>query len=297
MSSWDQPDDATRYDNPASWSGASDPTVADRGYGSSTGRGVPAWGSASAAQGSRRVVAPNSSYDRPTGPLAPVGRQGSRGAPPSPPSSKLPLLVSVAALAVAVAAVALVLVDRNNSSPQITAASSGQVTTSATAAPTKSSGTPTSATSTTPSTTAAPSTTTTVPSDGQSLPPTAGVEQSLVSSFIADNPGGVGLSAADINGVVTNSVYYGKQPSTSEYWALASFQPSSTLQADASTAAGQAKMAVISHKVAVFSWQSGPLWTLLGTVAGSTCPSMVPPAVLASWNLCGLHPSSAPSTS
>ena len=147
--------------------------------------------------------------------------------------------------------------------------------------------------STTPGTglSAAPKPGTSAPLSQQpkSLPVTAGVAQSLVKSWLASNPGGYGMSPADVAGTVPNEVYYAVQPTTGTYWALAAFKPSPALSAQSSTETGQGELAEFHDSVYAFSWQAGPVWTLLGEFSTGSCPSVwVPRAVLAAWGLCGL---------
>jgi hypothetical protein len=113
-----------------------------------------------------------------------------------------------------------------------------------------------------------------------------------VKSWLAANPGGADLGPKDVAGTVAGQVYYGRQRTAGAYvyWALAEFEPAPTVLADASTAAGQIKMAQFENTVYVFSWKSGPVWTLLGAANTGVCPRLyVPTAVLAVWGLCGVH--------
>lgn len=110
-----------------------------------------------------------------------------------------------------------------------------------------------------------------------------------MKSWLASNPGGYGMSAADVGGTVTNEVYYAVQPTTGTYWALAAFKPSPALSAQSSTETGQGELAEFHDSVYAFSWQAGPVWTVLGEFSTGSCPSVwVPRAVLAAWGLCGL---------
>jgi hypothetical protein len=123
----------------------------------------------------------------------------------------------------------------------------------------------------------------------KSLPVTPGVAQSLVSSWLASNPGGYGMGPADVGGTLSNQVHYGVQPATGTYWALAAFKPSAALSAQSATQTGQAELAEFHDSVYAFSWQAGPVWTLLGEFSTGSCPGVwVPRAVLAAWGLCGL---------
>jgi hypothetical protein len=153
--------------------------------------------------------------------------------------------------------------------------------------------------STQPSTTQRPTTsagggTTSLPAVSNAavrLSVTADVEQSLVKSWLATNPGTVGIGSKDVAGTVPGEVYYARQPALGTYWALAAFQPSAQLTDERATAAGQAKLQQFQNVIWVFSWRAGPTWTELGEVSTGQCPDIwVPTSVLASWGLCGLHP-------
>lgn len=122
----------------------------------------------------------------------------------------------------------------------------------------------------------------------KNLTVTAGVEQSLVKSWLAANPGGVDIGPKDVAGTVPHQLFYAEQPLSATYWALAVFKPSATLLTESSTAAGQAKLAQFQNSVYVFSWKAGPVWTLLGEVSAGSCPdAWVPKTVLRVWGLCG----------
>ncbi len=123
----------------------------------------------------------------------------------------------------------------------------------------------------------------------KNLAVSAGVAQSLVKSWLATNPGGVDLVAADVAGTVPRELYYAMQPASATYWATVVFKPSAALLAKSSTAAGQTKLAQFQNSVYVFSWKAGPVWTLLGEVTAGSCPnSWVPKSVLSVWGLCGV---------
>ncbi len=66
----------------------------------------------------------------------------------------------------------------------------------------------------------------TLSQQAKSLPVTPGVANSLLSSWLASNPGGYGMGPTDVDGTVSNEVYYAVQPATGTYWALAAFKPS-----------------------------------------------------------------------
>ena len=123
----------------------------------------------------------------------------------------------------------------------------------------------------------------------EAKPVTPDVEQSLIRSWLAANPGGYGLGPADVVGTVPNQAYYAVQPATGTYWAVAAFEPSAALEAQSSTPTGRAELAEFHHSLYAFSWQAGPVWTLLGEFSTGNCPAIwVPRAVLTAWGLCGL---------
>jgi hypothetical protein len=123
----------------------------------------------------------------------------------------------------------------------------------------------------------------------KALPVTPGVEDSLIKSWVATNPGGYGLSLGDVAGTVPSEVFYAVQAGTGTYWAVAEFRPSPTLQAQSATTSGKAELSQFKNSLYAFSWQAGPLWTLLGEVGTGDCPGIwVPRSVLATWHLCGL---------
>jgi hypothetical protein len=139
------------------------------------------------------------------------------------------------------------------------------------------------------STTAPRNTSSTLSQRASSLPVTAAVAQSLVTSWLATNPGGYGITAGDVAGTVPKQLHYAVQRATGTYWALAAFKPSPALLAQSSTQTGQAELAEFNDSVYAFSWQAGPVWTLLGEFNTGSCPDVwVPRAVLAAWGLCGL---------
>ena len=123
----------------------------------------------------------------------------------------------------------------------------------------------------------------------KALPVTPGVEESIIKSWVATNPGGYGIGPADVSGTVASEAYYAVQPATGTYWAIAAFKPSPALLAQSSTTTGEAELAEFKNSLYAFSWQAGPLWTLVGEVKTGDCPGIwVPRTVLAAWGLCGL---------
>ncbi len=231
--------------------------------------------------------------ERDTGWTEEVPRSPKR--PPTRGNGPWPELVMITAVAVIIAAVILAVTsaDRNTGSgPQATpttlpattqrthssAPATGKTSPPATSKVTQHTSTPTTSKTTKPKTQAA-----------KNLAIRPGVAQSLVKSWLATDPGGVGLRQADVAGTVVGELYYAVQPASSTYWATAVFKPSAALLASSSTAAGQTKLAQFQNSVYVFSWKAGPVWTLLGEVSAGSCPdSWVPKSVLAVWGLCGV---------
>jgi hypothetical protein len=202
----------------------------------------------------------------------------------------------ITAVAVIIAAVILAVTsaDRTNlansqTSSNTVAPSTPPRSTNTTAHPT-SSAAPRSSSTVAPSTTVTSSTTSSARAGqkAKNLLVSPGVEGSLVRSWLATNPGGVDLSPKDVAGTEPGQVYYAEQPASATYWALVAFKPSATLLAEASTAAGQAKLAEFQNSIYAFSWQAGPVWTLLGEVNTGACPGVVPAPVLKVWGMCGL---------
>jgi hypothetical protein len=69
---------------------------------------------------------------------------------------------------------------------------------------------------------------------------------------------------------------------------------------ESATTGGQIRLAQFSNWMYMFSWQQGggPVWVLLGGVETGSCPNLlVPRAILAAWDLCGLQPTPAPGPS
>jgi hypothetical protein len=135
--------------------------------------------------------------------------------------------------------------------------------------------------------TTATSSTSSPASQAVAWPVTPAVKLSLIKSWLATNPGGVGLGIQDVAGTVPQQVFYGEQLPTRVFWAVAAFQPSETVLAQQSTAAGQDELAQFQGTDYVFNWKSGPTWNELGYVSAGGCPGeYVPPAVLTAWDLC-----------
>jgi|GEM_PF-2669269 hypothetical protein len=214
--------------------------------------------------------------------LVPTGR-----AKAARPAGPWPRLVMVAAVAVVAAAVTLALTPPRTSKPL------AQATAESTTAPSRSSSTttaPKTTTTTAPTTTAPDRTTTTARPHplAKNLFISAATKRSLVATWLATNPGGVGLGPKDVAGTAPGQVYYAYDVPISTYFAVVAFQPSTTLVAQARTAAGKEKLRQFSGYDYVFSLQTGSTWTLLGPVPKANCPGeWVPAPVLAVWGMCG----------
>ena len=218
---------------------------------------------------------------------------------PSPARRSLPWRELVIVSAVAVIAAAVVL---GVTSAKVNLTNTGAATSSPTLTSANASGLGTGSgakllapprhTTSTVRTTSASTAATTAPLVDQrakALPVTPGVEDSLIKSWVATNPGGYGFSLGDVAGTVPSKVFYAVQPGTGTYWAVAAFKPSPALQAQSSTTTGNAELSEFKNSLYAFSWQAGPLWTLLGEVSTGDCPGIwVPRSVLAAWSLCGL---------
>jgi hypothetical protein len=202
-----------------------------------------------------------------------------------------PELVMVTAVAVVIAAVALAVTTANRdrsltSSPPAT--TGHPLPTSTTSRPTTTTTAPAATSTTRPPATTAP------PASAHAVNLTAGnsVKAALVKSWLASDPGGVGLVAKDVAGTAKGQVYYASQPRLGTYWALAAFKPAQRVTQESATAAGQAALSQFQDNVYVFSSHDSSTWTVLGVVSTGACPGdWVPRTVLAVWGLCGLHPS------
>ncbi|MGC8627927.1 MAG: hypothetical protein ACP5VR_10345 [Acidimicrobiales bacterium] len=218
-----------------------------------------------------------------------------------------PRLVMVAAVAVIAAAGALAVTSAHRSAPTVQTSvaggagtgASGQRTTPARNTPTsapysarKASRSPTRTARRTAR--AAPSSQPSGPQGGAiALAVTPSLSHQLVASWLATDPGGTHLSAADVAGTVAGQVYYGYQPSTKTYWAEAEFRPSRTLLLQSNTFAGQVRLAQFRNWLYLFRWEQGPLWTWVGDVVAGGCPNQyVPAPVLSAWHLCKYLPGS-----
>lgn len=107
----------------------------------------------------------------------------------------------------------------------------------------------------------------------------------LRQAWVASNPGGLRLSAADVRSTLQGSVFYASQPSIGSYWAISSFVPSTRAQARSTGSSGSARMAQFA-KIAVFYRSAGRDWAYLGASPPGTCPGDVPQPVYSAWGIC-----------
>ena len=203
----------------------------------------------------------------------------------------------ITAVAVIVAAVILAVTsaDRTNLADSQTSSntlvpSTTPHTTNTTAHPTSSAPPSSSSTVPRPTTTARPRTTTPASAEkAKNLLVTAGVESSLVRSWLATNPGGVDLSRErrrrdpTRGGLLRRAAGVGHLLGVGRVQAFAPRCWRSLRRRRDRT-----KLAEFQNSIYAFSWQSGPVWTLLGEVSTGSCPGVVPAPVLKVWGMCGL---------
>jgi hypothetical protein len=153
----------------------------------------------------------------------------------------------------------------------LTACSSGSNPPSASA---KTTTTSTSPAATTTSTIAAttPSTTSGAP---QNLPATADLKAELVGVYAAHN----NIPLSQIAGTVPGSVYYAYLPSTKTYWAIASFEPTST-------SSQQTQVAMQDDGCCgIFSTQTLTSFNFVSGFLGEPCTGQIPAELMTLWNL------------
>lgn len=124
---------------------------------------------------------------------------------------------------------------------------------------------------------------TSVPARALATP--AGFGPLLRSVWVAADPGGVGLTSADVRSTYPGSVYYASQPSLGQYWSMSRFVPSAAAQAATGAAAGQ-KLLAEFNRDDVFFKAAGGQWSYIGDFPVGGCPTEVPGTVLAAWGIC-----------
>ena len=225
------------------------------------------------------------------------------------PSGPWPQMVMVTAVAVVMAAVALA--ATSSRAARLTGNGAPELPTTA---PTAAQTTPTSSTSARSSSPSPSDLAASAKADGSGKKTAAGgtskpsqpsakardllagpsVKAQLIRTWIATNPGGLGLTAKDVGGTVPGELYYAYDVQLSTYFAVAAFQPSQVLLKEPSTSARQGDLQAFQDSEYVFSLQTGSAWTWLGVVRTGICPGeWLPSAVLAAWGMCGLKASAA----
>lgn len=96
--------------------------------------------------------------------------------------------------------------------------------------------------------------------------------------WVAADPGGAGLTSADVQATKSGTVYYAGQPSVGAYWSLSQFLPTPAAQ-------GQAELAQF-RLGGVFYKAPGRAWAYLGHFPAGGCPTQVPATVLGAWGIC-----------
>jgi hypothetical protein len=147
--------------------------------------------------------------------------------------------------------------------------SSSATTTSSTVSVGGSTSAPTSSTSST--------TTSTTSATPQNLPATPAIKGALTAAYVAHN----GLPATEVAGTAPNSVYYGFEPSTNTYWAIAGFVPTAN-------ASMQTQVAMQDEGCCgVFSMTTGGSWKYVAPYqgGGTPCPGQVPADLWNLWHL------------
>jgi len=117
------------------------------------------------------------------------------------------------------------------------------------------------------------------------LPVPPGFGPLLRQTWVAADPGHVGLTASDVQSTLVGSVYYAAQPAIGDYWAISEFVPTAGAQAESGEPAGSAMLAQFDN-VAIFDKVAGGPWAYLGEVAPGTCPATVPLPVTVAWGIC-----------
>jgi hypothetical protein len=113
-------------------------------------------------------------------------------------------------------------------------------------------------------------------SPARNLPTPPGLGPELRNAWILANPGGSGLTSADVRSTAPGSVYFASQPAISMYWAIARFVP---------TPAVHGALLRQFNAVAAFEKAAGSSWSFLGDSIGP-CNARLPAPVLTTWGLC-----------
>jgi len=113
----------------------------------------------------------------------------------------------------------------------------------------------------------------------------AGFGPLLRRAWVAADPGGTGITAADVRSTAPGSVFYAEQPSVNTYWAVSSFVPTAKAEALAGTARGK-KLLEQFRMTAVFERTAGSRWAYVGSATGGACASSLPAPVFSAWGMC-----------
>jgi hypothetical protein len=124
-----------------------------------------------------------------------------------------------------------------------------------------------------------------VSSPAANLATPEGLGPALRQAWVAADPGGTGLSSADVQSTASGSVFYAEQQAIGTYWAIARFTPTAQTQSVPATAAGRALIAQFDD-VAAFEKAPGQSWSYVGESSLGACSTGAPAPVLAAWDLC-----------
>jgi hypothetical protein len=113
----------------------------------------------------------------------------------------------------------------------------------------------------------------------------AGFGPLLRQVWVAADPGGVGLTAGDVQSTYPGSVYYASQPALGDYWSLSRFLPTMGAQDQGGSIAGRAVLDQF-NRGGVFFKARGQAWAYLGGFPSTGCPDDVPAPVLQAWGIC-----------
>jgi hypothetical protein len=123
--------------------------------------------------------------------------------------------------------------------------------------------------------TSAPASTTSTSAAPQNLAVSDAVKSDLTAVYVAHQ----GLPADQVAGTAPGSVYYAFIPSTSTYWAVASFVPTAN-------ASMQTQVAMQDDGCCgIFTMATGGNWVFVSGFLGEPCPGQIPAALFALWNL------------
>lgn len=113
----------------------------------------------------------------------------------------------------------------------------------------------------------------------------AGFGPKLRRAWVAADPGGARVNAADVRSTLPGSVFYASQPAIGAHWAISRFVPTALVPAAPATASGRALLAEF-RAVAIFAQPPGGQWTYVAQFSPGSCPSSLPAPVRAAWQLC-----------